>query len=97
MTYQSEILKALATETGGGSFTQSVSQADGEPLVHRFSWATGMASSHWEWKYRNAFAAAPPKWVAFEHPYVRSRLYQIAMNSRKHLPKKKPLLSINAI
>ena len=90
MTYRSGILKALAAETGEGSFTQIVTPEVGITRVHRFSWATGRASSHWEWKYRNVLGTAPPKWVALEHPYVRSQLYQVAIQNRKHIPRRKP-------
>ena len=92
MTYRCEILKVLATETGEGNFTQVVTQECGETLVYRFSFATGMASSHWEWMYRNALGTAPPKWVALEHPYVRSQLYQAAIRNRKLIPRRKPAL-----
>ena len=92
MTHRSKILEALAVETGDGNFTQCATAEGGETVVHRFSWATGMASAHWEWRYRKALGTAPPKWVALEHPYVRSRLYQVAIQTRKHLQERRPAL-----
>lgn len=90
MTSSESIVAALCAQTGGGSFRQLIELEGVGTRNHRFSFATGMASSFWEWKYRAAFQRSIPEWVSLEHPYVRSQLIQIAIRENSILPNVQP-------
>ena len=84
------LLDAITKVRGSGMFRQLTTSADGEATTHSFSFATGIASLHWRKKYRDQFMGKEPAWLSEIHPGACSEICQIAIASKRALPKKKP-------
>ena len=85
-----EIIEILGDEPGYGSFSQTVTRADGREVTYRFSWATGMGSSHYRWRYHEHFGEDEPPWVELEHPYHQICLCKDSVAAGLPLPDRCP-------
>jgi hypothetical protein len=85
-----EIIEILGDEPGYGSFSQTVTRPDGREVTYRFSWATGMGSSHYRWRYHEHFGEDEPPWVELEHPYHQIGLCKDSVAADLPLPDRCP-------
>lgn len=90
--FKRRVTKILAEDVNSGSFTRSGIDAQGSPCTHRFAWASGMASTMWEAKYREAFRHKLPGWTALCNPYHVSRICEQAIGARMRLPARHPAI-----
>ncbi len=89
------IRDVLKRTTGWGWYSRTVTFPEGSVVTHRFSLATGMASSHFEGKYLRHFGEEPPAWTALEHPYHQRCLYELAVTQNRLLPAHRPTIERN--
>lgn len=75
---------------GAGNFQESGTQPHGTPVVHRFSWATGMGWLHRQKLYRDAFGELPG-WLLPLNPRARSSLIELALSLDAALPLERKL------
>ncbi|MEN6620137.1 MAG: hypothetical protein ABFD50_01100 [Smithella sp.] len=79
-------IEELFGVTGMGNFIQEHILPSGFKITHHFSFATGLCSQQEMYRYRSKFGE-PPRWLKFCHPYHRSKLCEIALETNTCLPR----------
>ena len=83
--FNQSIDEILSSQTSSGLFSKTVEIAC-ESVTYRFSWSTGMYSSHISRKYQEHFGRLLPEWVNLQHPHHMVGLCQLALDTNSHLP-----------